>query len=67
MDIEGAELEVLSHGAEQWLERVRILAVEFHFQRPGCWEAFTQLSEQSIFRLQWSGEYALLTQSANKG
>jgi FkbM family methyltransferase len=33
MDIEGAELEVLSRGTEEWLDRVRVLAVEFHFQR----------------------------------
>jgi len=40
MDIEGAELEVLSHGAEEWLVCVRVLAIEVHYKRIGCWEAF---------------------------
>jgi len=61
MDIEGAELEVLSHGSKEWLERVRVLAIEVHYQRPGCWEAFTRFVEQGRFALKWSGEYAVLT------
>ncbi|MEP6961136.1 MAG: FkbM family methyltransferase [Acidobacteriota bacterium] len=36
MDIEGAELEVLSFGSEQWIDRVRVLAIEVHYQRMGC-------------------------------
>ena len=47
MDIEGAELEVLSRGTEEWFDRVRVLAVEFHFQRIGCWEVFCRIKEQS--------------------
>ncbi|WP_116809834.1 FkbM family methyltransferase [Steroidobacter cummioxidans] len=36
MDIEGAELEVLSHSAD-WLSRVRNLLIELHDRyRPGC-------------------------------
>ncbi len=66
MDIEGAELEVLSHGAEEWLDRVKVLAIEFHYQRPGCWEAFTRLAEQDQFALKWCGEYAVLTRIAAK-
>jgi FkbM family methyltransferase len=61
MDIEGAELEALSHGAEEWLDRVRVLAVEFHFQRIGCWELFCRIKEQGQFALRWCGEYAVLT------
>ena len=61
MDIEGAELEVLSHGAEEWLARVGILAIEFHFQRIGCWELFCRLTERSDIVFKWCGEYAVLT------
>jgi FkbM family methyltransferase len=61
MDIEGAEMEVLSHGVEDWLDRVRILAVEFHFQRVGCWELFCRIRDQGRFALKWCGEYAVLT------
>ena len=64
MDIEGAELEVLSHGAEEWLDRVHSLAVEFHFRRPGCWEAFTRIVEQGRFALKWCGEYSVLRRIA---
>ena len=61
MDIEGAELEVLSHGTEEWLDRVRVLAIEVHYQRIGCWEAFCRIAEQGPFALKWCGEYAVLT------
>ena len=61
MDIEGAELEVLSHGTEEWLDRVTVLAVEFHFQRVGCWELFCRIRDQGRFALKWCGEYAVLT------
>ena len=61
MDIEGAELEVLSRGTEEWLDRVRVLAVEFHFQRIGCWEVFCRIKEHGQFALKWCGEYAVLT------
>jgi FkbM family methyltransferase len=66
MDIEGAELEVLSYGADEWLDRVKVLAIEFHYQRPGCWEAFTRLADQDQFTFKWCGEYAVLTRIANK-
>jgi FkbM family methyltransferase len=61
MDIEGAELEVLSLGTEEWLDCVRVLAVEVHYQRIGCWEAFCRIAEQGSFALKWCGEYAVLT------
>jgi FkbM family methyltransferase len=63
MDIEGSELEVLSSGTEDWLDRVRTLAVEVHYQRPGCWEAFCKVAEQHSFALTWCGEYAVLTRT----
>ena len=62
MDIEGAELEVLSN-AEEWLDCVRVLAVEVHYQRMGCWEAFLRISERGPFALKWCGEYAVLTRA----
>jgi FkbM family methyltransferase len=65
MDIEGAELEVLSQGAEEWLGCVSVLAVEFHWHRPGCWEACTRLAEQGSFVLKWCGQYAVLTRVAS--
>jgi FkbM family methyltransferase len=61
LDIEGAELEVLSHGAEEWLDRVRVLAIEVHYQRIGCWEAFRRIAKLGSFALKWCGEYAVLT------
>ena len=64
MDIEGAELEVLSHGAEEWLDCVRILAIEVHYNRIGCWEAFCRIAERGSFALKWCGEYAVLTRIA---
>ncbi|MGA7881949.1 MAG: FkbM family methyltransferase [Terrimicrobiaceae bacterium] len=63
MDIEGAELEVLSHGTEEWLDRATVLAVEFHFQRIGCWELFCRIRDQGRFALKWCGEYAVLTKT----
>src|SRR5262249_8550895 len=47
MDIEGAELEVLSSGTDEWINRVRVLAIEIHYQRVGCWEAFNRIAEQN--------------------
>ena len=63
MDIEGAELEVLSAGTEEWIDRIGVLAIEVHYQRVGCWEAFTRIAEQSSFVLKWCGEYAVLTRN----
>ncbi len=64
MDIEGAESEVLSSGTEGWLDSVRVLAIEVHYDRPGCWEAFSRIAEQHPFTCKWSGEYAVLTRTA---
>jgi len=67
MDIEGAELEVLSHGVEEWLDCVRVLAIEVHYERLGCWEAFSRIAEQGAFALKWCGEYAVLTRIVGTG
>ena len=56
MDIEGAELEVLSAGTEEWIDCIGVLAIEVHYQRVGCWEAFARIAEQSSFVLKWFGK-----------
>ena len=65
MDIEGAELEVLSAGTEEWIDRVGVLAIEVHYQRIGCWEAFTRIVTERPFVLKWCGEYAVLTRATS--
>ena len=65
MDIEGAELEVLSSGTDEWINRVRVLTIEIHYQRVGCWEAFNRIAEQNPFALKWAGEYAVLSRKQN--
>ena len=41
LDIEGAELELFSTGAETWLQSVGCIAIELHDRvRPGCAKAF---------------------------
>jgi FkbM family methyltransferase len=37
LDIEGSEFELFSKNAEQWIDRVRVIAIELHDRfRPGC-------------------------------
>jgi len=41
LDIEGAEIEVFSIGAEKWLEKVKVIVIELHDRvRNGCSPAF---------------------------
>jgi FkbM family methyltransferase len=41
LDIEGAEKELLAHGADEWIDRVRMLCIELHDRfKPGCVLAF---------------------------
>jgi FkbM family methyltransferase len=41
IDIEGSELELFAAGADQWLHRIHIIAIELHDRfKPGCAEAF---------------------------
>jgi hypothetical protein len=37
-----------------WNHRAK-LAIEVHYQRVGCWEAFTRIAEQSSLVLKWFG------------
>jgi FkbM family methyltransferase len=41
LDIEGSELELFAENADQWLDRVKIIAIELHDRfKPGCAQAF---------------------------
>jgi FkbM family methyltransferase len=41
LDIEGSEFELFSNNADQWLDHVRLIAIELHdWLRPGCAQAF---------------------------
>jgi FkbM family methyltransferase len=51
-DIEGAELELFSNGAEEWLPMVRNIAIELH--TPACQEAvFSATSKLGFSRLRY--------------
>lgn len=44
LDIEGAEIDVLS-AADEWIDRVETIAIELHDRyRPGCTEAFERVA-----------------------
>ncbi len=58
IDIEGAELEVLSN-SHTWIDNVNTIALEVH-KRAGCWESFLSFIEKNRLSLVWSGEYAVL-------
>jgi FkbM family methyltransferase len=62
MDIEGAELEVLSMAPERWLKRVRMIMVELHERyRVGCAAALDRVIRAGHYRVTRSGEYHLLS------
>lgn len=61
VDIEGAELEVLSR-SEGWIDRIGTLIVETHdWVRPGCSAALAAVAEAGGFRTARSGENVILT------
>lgn len=62
MDIEGAELDVLSLAPERWLPRVRMIMVELHERyRKGCAAALDRVIRAGHYRVTRSGEYHLLS------
>lgn len=64
MDIEGAELEVLTLKPERWLSRVRMIMVELHERyRPGCAAALDRVIRAGHYRVTRSGEYHLLSRT----
>jgi hypothetical protein len=57
LDIEGSELELFTRHSEQWLNRVRMIAIELHDRfRPGCSEAFYSALHGRKFIQEISGE-----------
>jgi len=57
IDIEGAELEVFSNGAEEWLSRVNLIIIETHDRfRPGSEEAVRRAVHPMFDELAPSGE-----------
>ena len=58
LDIEGAELEVLSApDARDWIDKVGQIAIELHDRfRPGCARAFYELLQGSAFSQEVRGE-----------
>jgi FkbM family methyltransferase len=67
MDIEGAELEVLSTGTSPWLERTRVLAVELHERyKPGCTAALDTAVAGNEEHRQMFGEYVVVNLSPGK-
>ena len=57
VDIEGAELELFAHGAEAWLDRIKLIIVETHDRfRPGSEAAVRAALAQHFEELPRSGE-----------
>ena len=57
VDIEGAELEIFSHGAEEWLPRIDLIIVETHDRfRPGSEDAVRKAIHPMFEELPRSGE-----------
>jgi FkbM family methyltransferase len=62
IDIEGAEYELFAAGADAWLDRVRVIAVELHDRlRPGCSRVVQRAIAGHNFRQRQQGEYTILT------
>lgn len=60
LDIEGAELEVFSHGYEPWIDRVRVIVLELHDRfKPGCNEAVQRALAGRGFTETKRGEYRI--------
>jgi FkbM family methyltransferase len=58
LDIEGAEIEVLSHDADCWLDKTRVLLVELHERmRPGCEKALDDVLTGRKCTREKRGEY----------
>lgn len=66
VDIEGAELEVFSNGAEHWLPRVRLIIVETHDRfRPGSEAAVRAALMDGFDELPSHGENLFFRRKAN--
>jgi FkbM family methyltransferase len=57
LDIEGAEFQLFSEGAEQWIEQIGSIAIELHDRiEPGCAQAFYSVLTGRKFRQEIKGE-----------
>ena len=57
LDIEGAELKLFSDGADEWIDRVRMIAIELHDRfLPGCAQAFYSVLASRKFIQEVKGE-----------
>jgi FkbM family methyltransferase len=57
LDIEGAEFQLFSEGAEQWIDQIGSIAIELHDRiEPGCAQAFYSVLTGRKFRQEIKGE-----------
>jgi FkbM family methyltransferase len=57
LDIEGAELQLFSDGAERWIDQIGSIAIEFHDRfEPGCARAFYSVLTGRKFHQEIRGE-----------
>ena len=57
LDIEGAEFQLFSEGAEQWIDQIGSIAIELHDRiEPGCAQAFYSVLAGRRFRQETKGE-----------
>jgi FkbM family methyltransferase len=57
LDIEGAEFQLFSDGAEQWIDQIGAIAIELHDRiEPGCAQAFYSVLRDRKFRQEIKGE-----------
>jgi len=66
MDIEGSEVEVFSHGVDDWIDRVDAIAIEVHDSlRPGCTDVVRgALVSRGFHESRWS-EYLIFRRERN--
>lgn len=57
IDIEGAELQLFSNGADKWIDLVKVIVIELHDRfRPGCAQAFYSVLTSRQFVQEIKGE-----------
>jgi FkbM family methyltransferase len=57
LDVEGSELQLFSNGAELWINKVGMIAIELHDRlRPGCAQAFYSVIAKRKFLQEVKGE-----------
>jgi FkbM family methyltransferase len=57
LDVEGSEFQLFSNGAELWIGKIGMIAIELHDRfRPGCAQAFYSVITKQKFRQEVKGE-----------